>query len=82
MKVGFFEEKQDVKSMMRLMSFMLLIFLFVSDILLFYLIGDSETFTISDLFSKEFLIYHFIMLGFVFTPKVMQKLAESKIDKI
>ena len=74
MEVGFFEEKENVKSSTRLNSFLLMLFLFAFDIVL----SQSDSFQID----YNFILFNFIMLIAVFTPKFLHKLAESKIDTL
>jgi len=70
--VGFFEEKQGVKSSTRLFSFVILLFLIVFDILL----------ALTDNFNLEynFIMFNFLMLIGVFAPKYLHKLAETKLN--
>lgn len=72
--VGFFEEKEGVKSSTRLNSFLLLLFVFVFDVVL----SQTEGFKIE----YNFILFNFIMLIAVFAPKYLHKLAESKLGKI
>lgn len=73
-EVGFFEEKDGVKSSTRLNSFLLLLFLFAFDIVL----AGTEGFAIE----YNFILFNFIMLIGVFAPKYLHKLAESKINTL
>lgn len=70
-KVGFFEEKENVKSSTRLNSFLLLLFLFVFD---FYL-AINPNFEIT----FDFVLFNLVMLAGIFTPKYLHKLAELGI---
>lgn len=82
--VGFFEEKEGVKSSMRLMSFLLLMFMFVFDF--GYLAGQVQ---INLALQKavqlqidwNFMLMNFIFLIGVFAPKYLQKIAELKLGK-
>jgi hypothetical protein len=80
MKVGFFEEKEGVKSMMRLLSYQLEWFFFLINIIYFWLNALSEKGITID---KYFIVFDLILLIGIFVPKYLQKIAESKIvDKI
>ena len=65
--IGFFEEEQGVKSMTRLMSFMLLIFFFVLNAL-YLLTGGGIDY--------NYISFNFMLLLAVFAPKLIQKYAE------
>ena len=70
MKVGFFEEKEGVKSSTRLNSFILLFALIGLDAgMLFYVQGAID---------QNFIAFNFLVLLCVFTPKYLHKLAELK----
>lgn len=68
-KVGFFEEKDGIKSMTRLNSFLLLVFFFAFNVL--YLTGDGEI-------DLNFIELDLLLLVGVFVPKVLQKVVEAK----
>ncbi|KKK60090.1 hypothetical protein LCGC14_3027840 [marine sediment metagenome] len=73
MKVGFFEEKEGVKSSTRLNSF----------ILLFALIGLDAGWLlyvehIQNPIDANFIAFNFLVLIAIFTPKFLHKLAELK----
>ena len=77
--IGFFEEKEGVRSMMRLSSFILLLYFIISNTSIFIpIIFMDHSYTIS------FLIYHvinnFTMLGYIFIPKLLQKKVENGSD--
>lgn len=65
--IGFFEEEQGVRSMTRLMSFLLLIFFFLLNAM--YFIGDGPI-------DYNFISFDFMLLLAIFTPKLVQKYAE------
>ena len=67
---GFFEEAPGVKSSTRLFSFLVMLFLFAFNILL----SISEGFSID----YNFILFNFIILIAIFTPKYLHKLAERK----
>lgn len=69
-KVGFFEEKPNVKSSMRLMSFLSLIAAVGMGLLTIY----------SDAGSSDGLMITFGFLLGAFAPKTVQKFAEQKIS--
>ncbi len=69
MKTGFFEEKENVKSMTRLCSFILLWFFVIFNLL--YLAGGGEI-------NMDFITFDLMLLVGVFVPKVLQKMVELK----
>ena len=70
-KVGFFEEKEGVKSSTRLNSFILLLFFIAFNLM--WINGGN------DLTGNLLLLDALVLVG-VFTPKYLHKLAESKIN--
>ena len=79
MKVGFFEEKEGVKSSTRLMSFLLLFFVFAFDI--GYLVGQVQLGKVLQV-DMNFITINIVFLIGVFAPKYLQKLAELKLGSI
>jgi hypothetical protein len=80
-KTGFFQEQPGVKSMMRLQSFMVLIFFFLVNLVIIAtmvkaLSKGCELPAIND----NFLWLDCIVLVFAFFPKVAQKLIEVKFN--
>ena len=69
-KIGFFEEKEEVKSSTRLNSFILLFFLMGFDVLMTRLDGFS--------IDVNFISFNFLLLIAIFVPKFLHKLAEQK----
>lgn len=76
--IGFFEEKEGVKSSMRLMSFLLLLFMFVFDF--GFMVGQIQLGKVPQL-DMNFIIMNFVFLIGVFAPKYLQKIAELKLGK-
>ena len=70
--IGFFEEKQGVKSSTRLNSFILLIF---------YCIFTTYWAFSNNKIDSNYIIFSFIILIAVFAPKYLHKLAEIKGHK-
>lgn len=70
MKVGFFEEKEGIKSSTRLNSF----------ILLFFLMGfDAMLTTLANfVIDANFISFNLLILIAIFAPKYLHKLAELK----
>lgn len=66
-KIGFFEESEGVRSMTRLMSFLLLIFFFLLNAI--YFMGNGQV-------DYNFISFDFMLLLAIFTPKLIQKYAE------
>ena len=71
---GYFEEKEGVKSSTRLNSFILLFFLIIFDLAIIF----TTNFTID----SNFILFNFVLLIGIFTPKFLHKLAENKIGKL
>ena len=69
MKVGFFEEKEGVKSMTRLCSFILLWFFLILNLL--YFVGGGDV-------NMDFITFDLMLLVGIFVPKVLQKMVEVK----
>ncbi len=67
--VGFFEEKEGVRSMTRLCSFILLWFFLILNVL--YFAGGGEI-------TMDLVTFDLMLLVGVFVPKVLQKLVELK----
>ena len=72
MKIGFFEEKEGVKSSTRLFSFILLLSLIAINVMLVYTQGFAIDY--------NFIMFNFLMLIGVFAPKYLHKLAENKLN--
>ena len=79
MKVGFFEEAENVKSSMRLMSFLLLLFMFLFDTI--FIVGQIQLGEVPKI-DMNFIMINLVFLVGVFAPKYLQKLAELKLGKI
>ncbi len=77
MKVGFFEEEAGVKSMMRLLSFLSLWFLFVFDIMYLVILKATEVTQLD----AGFISFNFLFLIASFVPKLFQKIVEMKYGK-
>jgi hypothetical protein len=80
-QTGFFEETAGVKSLMRLQSFLVLLFFFVVNLLILAtqikaLSKGCELPQIND----NFLWLDVIILTYAFFPKVAQKLIEAKFN--
>lgn len=69
MMVGFFEEKEGVKSMTRLCSFILLWIFFVINLLYFGGGGAID---------YNFITFDLVLLVGIFVPKVLQKVVEGR----
>ena len=79
MKVGFFEEQEGIKSSTRLMSFLLLVFVFAFDV--GYLMGQVQLGKSLQI-DMNFITLNIVFLLGVFAPKYLQKLAELKLGQI
>ena len=79
MKVGFFEEAEGIKSSMRLMSFLLLLFVFAFDI--GFIVGQIQLGKVPQI-DMNFITINLVFLIGVFAPKYLQKLAELKLGSI
>lgn len=79
MATGFFEETPGVKSLMRLMSFLMLLFFFImnSMILAVHIKALAHGCELPQI-SENFLWFDSICLVAAFCPKVLQKLIEAK----
>lgn len=79
MKIGFFEEKENSKSMMRLLSYQLEWFLFIFDLFYIWINTGTTGFQID----KLFIAFNIVMLLFIFVPKLLQKkFGEIDINKL
>ena len=77
--IGFFEEREGVKSSTRLMSFLLLFFVFAFDI--GYLVGQVQLGKMLQV-DMNFITINIVFLIGVFAPKYLQKLAELKMGAV
>ena len=68
MKIGFFEEAEGVRSMTRLLSFILMIFFIIVNIM--HHVSGSPI-------DYNYISYNFMLLLAIFTPKLIQKYAEQ-----
>ena len=71
-KIGFFYEKAGIKSSTRLNSFILLWAFILFNLIYFLNAGAIE---------MNFILFDFVMLIGIFTPKYLHKLAENGIIK-
>lgn len=79
MKIGFFEEAEGIKSSTRLMSFLLLFFVFAFDV--GYLVGQVQLGKQLQI-DMNFITINIVFLLGVFAPKYLQKIAELKLGQI
>jgi heme/copper-type cytochrome/quinol oxidase subunit 2 len=91
-KIGFFSEDANSRSMMRLLSFILLVFLIIFDVLyvtnvFFYreVLANAHadpSVHLIPLIDMNFILFNFVLLIGIFVPKYLQKLAELKLGAI